>query len=138
VVAVLTAGAGGRRLGRVSTEHTARVARAYFEAWTNRRGADALRPLLAEDFVFDAGAVHVEGREAFLGATAWPARARTTLHAEAYDGEHAFHLYEAVNGLARIRSAEHLVVRDGVIVSSEILGDMAAFQVFMAAGGPAI
>src|SRR3954449_46326 len=118
----------------MSTEDTARVARAYFDAWTSRRGPDALRPMLAEGFVFDAGPVHIEGREAFLGASDWPARARTTLHAEAYDGEHAFQLYEAVNGLARIRSAKHLVVRAGVIASSEILGDLAAFQVFMAAG----
>src|SRR4051812_22274368 len=118
----------------MSTEDTARVARAYFAAWSNRRGADALRPLLAEHFVFDAGPVHIEGREAFLGASEWPARARTTLVAEAYDGEHAFQLYEAVNGFARLRSAEHLVVREGAIVASEIVGDLAAFQVFMAAG----
>jgi hypothetical protein len=118
----------------VATEDTARVARAYFDAWTNRRGAEALRPLLAEGFVFDAGPVHIEGREAFLGASEWPAAARTTLEAEAYDGEHAFQLYEAVNRFARIRSAEHLVVRDGAIVSSEIVGDLAAFQAFMAAG----
>jgi hypothetical protein len=121
----------------VSTHDTARVARAYFDAWTNRRGPDALRPLLAEGFVFDAGPVHIEGREAFLGATEWPARARTTLVAEAYDGAHGFQLYDAVNGLVRIRSAEHLVVRDGVIASSEIVGDLAAFQAFMA-GGSAI
>jgi hypothetical protein len=118
----------------VSTEDTARVARGYFDAWSSRRGADALRPLLAERFVFDAGPIHIEGREAFLGASEWPARATTTLVAEAYDGEHAFQLYEAVNGFARIRSAEHLVVRDGAIVSSEIVGDLAAFQAFMAAG----
>jgi ketosteroid isomerase-like protein len=113
---------------------TARIARAYFDAWSSRRGPDALRPLLAEDFVFDAGPIHLEGREAFLGATEWPARATTTLVAEAYDGEHAFQLYEAVNGTVRIRSAEHLVVRDGAIASSEIVGDLAAFQAFMAAG----
>ena len=118
----------------MSTEDTARVARAYFDAWTNRRGPETLRPMLAEGFVFDAGAVHIEGREAFLGAAGWPARATTTIHAEAYDGEHAFQLYEAVNGLERIRSAEHLVVRDGAIASSEIVGDLAAFQAFMAAG----
>jgi hypothetical protein len=118
----------------VSTEDTARVARAYFDAWTNRRGPDALRPLLAAGFVFDAGPVHIEGREAFLGASDWPARARTTLVAEAYDGEDAFQLYDAVNGLVRIRSAEHLVVRDGAIASSEIVGDLASFQAFMAAG----
>ena len=118
----------------MGTEDTARVARAYFEAWTSRRGPDALRALLAEDFVFDAGPVHIEGREAFLGASEWPAAARTTLEAEAYEGEHAFQLYEAVNGFARIRSVEHLVVRDGVIVASEIVGDLQAFQAFMAAG----
>jgi hypothetical protein len=118
----------------VGTEDTARVARAYFDAWSSRRAAGVLRPLLAPDFVFDAGPIHIEGREAFLGASEWPAGARTTLQAEAYDGEHAFQLYEAVNGFARIRSAEHLVVRGGVIVSSEIVGDLAAFQVFMAAG----
>jgi hypothetical protein len=120
----------------MSTEDTARIARAYFDAWTNRRGADALRPLLAEDFVFDAGPVHIEGREAFLGAAEWPARARTTLEAEAYDGEHGFQLYQAVNGMARIRSAEHLVVRDGVIAATEVVGDLAAFQAFMAASSP--
>ena len=118
----------------MSTADTARVARAYFEAWSNRRGPDALRPLLAETFVFDAGPVHIEGREAFLGAAEWPARARTTLLAEAYDGERAFQLYAAVNGTARVRSVETLLVRDGVVVASEILGDLAAFQVFMAAG----
>ena len=118
----------------MSTDDTARVARAYYETWTERRGPDALRPLLAETFVFDAGPVHIEGREAFLGVAEWPARATTTLVAEAYDGEHAFQLYQAVNGLARIRSAEHLIVRGGVIGSSEIVGDLAAFQVFMAAG----
>ena len=117
-----------------ATDETARIARAYFDAWSSRRGPDALRPMLAEDFVFDAGPVHIEGREAFLGASEWPARARTTLVAEGYDGEHAFQLYEAVNGMARIRSVEHLVVRDGVIAASEIVGDLAAFQVFMAAG----
>jgi hypothetical protein len=118
----------------VSTADTARIARAYFDAWSNRRGPDALRPLLAADIVFAAGPVHIEGREAFLGAAEWPARATTTLVAEAYDGEHGFQLYEAVNGTARIRSAEHIVVCDGVIVATEILGDLAAFQVFMAAG----
>ena len=118
----------------MSTDDTARVARAYYETWTERRGPDALRPLLAEAFVFDAGPIHIEGREAFLGAAEWPARAVTTLVAEAYDGDHAFHLWDAVNGTARIRSAEHLVVRGGVIATSEIVGDLADFQVFMAAG----
>jgi ketosteroid isomerase-like protein len=118
----------------MGTDDTARLARAYFDAWSNRRGPDVLRPLLAEDFVFTAGPVHIEGREAFLGAAEWPARAVTTLVAEAYDGEHGFQLWDAVNVTARIRSAEHLVVRGDVIAASEIVGDLAAFQVFTAAG----
>jgi hypothetical protein len=118
----------------VSTADTARVARAYFEAWSTRQGPEALRPLMAEDFAFVSGPTRIEGREAFLGAGAWPARATTTMQAEAYDGDHAFQLYEAVNGFARVRIAEHLTIRDGRIVTSEIVGDQAAFQVFMGAG----
>jgi hypothetical protein len=85
-------------------------------------------------FVFDARPTRIEGRDALLAGGGWPEGATTTMVAEAYDGEHAFQLYDAVNGLARIRSAEHLVVRDGAIASSEIVGDLAAFQAFMAAG----
>ena len=118
----------------MSTQETARVARAYYDAWTERRGPDELRPLMAEGFTFVSGPVVIEGREAFLGAAGWPQRATTTMLAEAYDGEHAFQLYEAVNGLARVRLAEHLTVRDGTIVSSEIVVDQAAFAAFMAAG----
>ncbi|MEA2226698.1 MAG: hypothetical protein QOF04_328 [Solirubrobacteraceae bacterium] len=110
------------------------MARAYFDAWTHRRGADALRALMDERFVFVSGPARIEGREAFLGAGDWPARATTTMQAEAYDGEDAFQLYEAVNGFARVRVAEHLTVRGGRIVASEIVGDQAALQVFMSAG----
>jgi hypothetical protein len=118
----------------VSTEETTRVARAWFEAWTNRRGADVLRELMDERFAFAAGPVRLEGREAFLAAAAWPERATTTLVAEVYDGEHGFQLYEAVNGMASIRVAEHLTVRDGVLAASEVVADQAAFAVFLAAG----
>ena len=82
-----------------------------------------------------AGAISGKApRDRVLSAAEWPARAVTTLVAEAYDGDHAFHLWDAVNGTARIRSAEHLLVRGGVIAASEIVGDLADFQVFMAAG----
>jgi hypothetical protein len=85
-------------------------------------------------FVFDARPTRIEGRDALLAGGGWPEGATTTMVAEAYDGEHAFQLYAAVNGMARIRSVEHLVVRDGAIATSEIVGDLAAFQAFMAAG----
>jgi hypothetical protein len=89
---------------------------------------------MSPQFVFEAGPQRVEGRDAFLAGGGWPEGATTTMVAEAYDGEHAFQLYAAVNGMARIRSVEHLVVRDGAIATSEIVGDLAAFQAFMAAG----
>jgi hypothetical protein len=117
------------------TDDTARVARAYHDAWTNRKGADALRELMAEAFVFDSAMMHVEGREQFLagaGANGWPERAVTTLIAEAYDDEHAFQLYTGSNGGKDVKIAEHLVIRDGHIVSSEVVVDGAAFMAFMA------
>ena len=74
------------------TDDTARVARAYDDAWTNRKGAGALRQIMAEAFIFDSALMHIEGREQFLaGASAngWPERAVATLLADAYDGEHS-------------------------------------------------
>jgi hypothetical protein len=117
------------------TEDTARVTRAYHDAWTNRKGPDALRELMGEEFVFDSAMMHIQGREQFLagaGANGWPERAVTKLLAEAYDGEHAFQLYIGSNGGTDVKIAEHLIVRDGKLVSSEVVVDGAAFMAFMA------
>ena len=46
------------------TDDTARVARAYHDAWTNRKGPEALRELIGEGFVFDSDMMHIEGRGA--------------------------------------------------------------------------
>jgi hypothetical protein len=92
------------------TDDTARVARAYHDAWTNRKGPEALRELMGEEFVFDSDMMHIEGREQFLagaGANGWPAQAITTLLAEAYDGEQAFQLYTASNGGKDVKIADH-------------------------------
>jgi hypothetical protein len=118
-----------------STEDTARVARAYHDTWTNRKGSDALRELMGEEFVFDSAMMQIQGREQFLagaGANGWPERAVTTLLAEAYDGEHAFQLYTGSNGGKNVKIAEHLIVRDRKLVSSEVVVDGAAFMAFMA------
>ncbi len=117
------------------TDDTARVARAYYEAWTNRKGAETLRKVMGEEFVFDSALMHIEGREKFLagaGAGGWPERAVTTLLAKAYDGEHAFQLYTATNGGKTVKIADHLMVRDGELVSSEVIVDNADFMAFMA------
>jgi hypothetical protein len=117
------------------TDETTRVARAYYDAWTNRKGPDALRELMGEGFVFDSAMMHIQGREQFLagaGANGWPEGAVTTLLAEAYDGEHAFQLYTGSNGGTSGKIAEHLIMRDGKLVSSEVVVDGAAFLAFMA------
>jgi hypothetical protein len=114
------------------TNDAAQVARAYHDAWPSRKGPAALRELMAETFVFDSAMMHVEGREQFLagaGADGWPEQAVRTLVAEAYDGEHAFQLY---TGSKNVKIAEHLVIRDGQLVSSEVVVDSAAFLAFMA------
>jgi uncharacterized protein YndB with AHSA1/START domain len=118
----------------MNTSRTRDLCRAYFDAWTHRRGPDALRPLLAEDFVFQAGPMRVEGREQFLRLAAWPDGATTTLIVDAYDGNHGLQLYQAVNGPVAVKIAEHLTVRDDTIVSTETITDPVGFSAFMAGG----
>ncbi len=118
----------------MTTDETRRVAQTYFEAWTSRKGPEALRPLMAEDFTFRAGDMVIEGREAFFEGGGWPDDAVTTMLAEAYDGSTAFQLYEATNGGASVQIADHLTVDDGRIVSAEVVCDGAKFMEFMAAG----
>lgn len=117
-----------------STQDTERIARTYFEAWTSRNG-ETTASLLAEDFSFRAGEMAVEGRDAFLTAGAFPADATTTLLDEAYQGEVGFQLYESTSADRKVLIAERLRVRDGRIVESMFVTDMAAFMAFM--GGPA-
>jgi SnoaL-like domain len=117
------------------TDDTTRVARGYYDAWTNRKGPDALRDLMAEEFTFDSAIMRIEGREQFLagaGASGWPESAATTLLAEAYDGEHAFQLYTGSNGDKTVKIAEHLVIREGRLLSSEVVVDAGSFMEFMA------
>ena len=116
----------------MTTEQTRDVARQYFQSWTARQGPDALRKLMTEDFTFRAGEMTIEGREAFFAGGAWPERATTELLAEAYDGEHAFQLYEASNGSASVTIADHLTLRDGRIASAEVVCDAERFGQFMA------
>lgn len=115
----------------MSTSDSARIARAYFDAWSSKKGTEVLRPLMAEGFSFSAGEMHVEGRDNFLAGGNWPDGAVTTLIAEAYDGEHGFQLYSAVNGNKVVRIVEYLTVRDGVVVASEIITDQNQFMAFM-------
>jgi ketosteroid isomerase-like protein len=108
---------------------TRQVARRYFDAWTSG-DSDTVAALLAPDFSFAAGDLRIDGREAFLAASAFPRDATVTMVAEASEDDVAFQLYDASRGDRIIRVVEQLTVRDGQIASSVFVTDMAAFMAF--------
>lgn len=118
------------------TDRTRAIAQRYFAAWTARRSDEVLE-LLAEDLCFTAGPdILVEGREAFIDGEDWPAGVTTALLAEAYDGTHAFQLYDATHGAVTMRVAEHFTLRDGRIATIDFVADMAIYPAFIAGQPP--
>jgi SnoaL-like domain len=113
-----------------TTEQTAEIARAYFKAWTSA-DRDGVANALAEDFVFASAMVTLQGRQAVLDTQAWPRGATTTIVAEAYQDDHGFQMYDAVNGANTVRVVEHLEVADGRLVRSTVVVDAAAFRAFL-------
>jgi SnoaL-like domain len=113
----------------MSTEQTAEIARAYFQSWTtgNRAGVEKA---LAEDFVFASPTMTLNGRQAILDSAAWPDGATTTIVAEAYQDDHGFQMYDAVNGGNTVRVVEHLEVAGGRLVRSTVVVDKADFGAF--------
>jgi SnoaL-like domain len=116
--------------GDDGTAETQRVARRYFEAWTSRDASTAASTL-AEGFRFTSAGMTIEGRDAFLDAGAFPQDATTTMVVEAYQGEIGFQMYDAKRGDSIARIVEQLTVRDGLIVSSTFVTDMASFTAFL-------
>jgi SnoaL-like domain len=110
-----------------NTRETEATARKYFEAWTSGDFA-TVSALLAPDFTFAAGDMSIQGREAFLNASAFPPDAHTSMVAQAYQGETAFQLYDATRGSQTVRIVEQLTVRHGVITGSTFVTDRAAFM----------
>lgn len=113
-----------------TTEQTAEIARAYFQAWTTG-DRDGVVRALADDFVFDSAMVTLHGRQAVLDSQAWPAGATTTIVAEAYQGDRGFQMYDAVNGANSVRVVECLRVAGGRLVRSDVVVDAAAFRAFL-------
>jgi len=116
--------------------HTQQLARRYFDAWTSGDG-DTVATVLSPTFRFEAGDMRIDGREAFLDSGAFPRDATVTMVAEAYQDDVAFQMYDATRGDRTIRVVEQLTVRDGQIISSNFVADMAAFAAFTGAGAPA-
>jgi ketosteroid isomerase-like protein len=119
------------RGGHVS--ETQQVARRYFDAWTSG-DSDTVATVLSPDFRFTAGDLRIDGREAFLDSGAFPRDATVTMVAEAYQDDVAFQLYDATRGDRTIRIVEQLTVRDGQIISSVFVTDLAAFAAFAGMG----
>jgi ketosteroid isomerase-like protein len=115
---------------------TQHVARRYYDAWTSG-DSNTVAALLSPVFRFTAGDLSIDGREAFLDSGAFPRDATVSMVAEAYQGEVAFQMYDATRGDRSIRVVEQLTVRDGQIISSNFVADMAAFAAFTGAGAPA-
>lgn len=113
-----------------TTEQTAEIARAYFKAWTHG-DRDGVTKALAEDFVFDSAMMTLHGRQAILDSQSWPKGATTTIVAEAYQDDHGFQMYDAVNGPNSVRVVECLQARDGRLVRSTVVVDAAAFRAFL-------
>jgi ketosteroid isomerase-like protein len=114
---------------------TQQIARRYFDAWTSG-DSGTVAALLSPAFRFAAGDMTIDGRDAFLDAGAFPRDATVTMVAEAYQDDVAFQLYDASRGDRSVRVVEQLTVRDGAIVSSVFVADMAAFAAFAGLGGP--
>jgi hypothetical protein len=119
------------RGGHVS--ETQQVARRYFDAWTSG-DSDTVATVLSPDFRFTAGDLTIDGREAFLDSGAFPRDATVTMVAEAYQDDLAFQLYDATRGDRTIRIVEQLTVRDGQIISSIFVTDLATFAAFIGMG----
>jgi ketosteroid isomerase-like protein len=117
-------------MSQPSTSDTEAIARRYFEAWTSGDRA-TVTSLLAPDFTFRAGDMAIDGRDAFLSAGAFPRDARTTMVAQAYQGDTGFQMYDAARGPRTVRIVEQLTVRHGVITSSTFVADMSAFMALL-------
>jgi SnoaL-like domain len=117
-----------------STQETAEIARSYFRAWTSGNKAEMER-LLDENFVFESAMMTINGRDSLLSSQSWPKDAKTSLAAEAYEGDQGFQMYDATNNGNSVRIAEHLQVRDGKLVHSTVVVDGAAFMAFFGMPG---
>ncbi|MCD2440982.1 nuclear transport factor 2 family protein [Agromyces sp. SYSU K20354] len=113
-------------MAETATEDTRQCARRYFEAWTTGDTATA-GAALHPDFQFSAGDMQIDGRDAFLSAGAFPRDAVVTMVAEAYEGGVAFQMYDATLDGRTARIVEQLAVKDGLIVRSTFVTDMASF-----------
>lgn len=98
---------------------------------------EAVRPLLAEDFAFHGPFVQVRGREPFLGSAAGlkPIVRGHRLRQQWADGDEVCSWYELSLETpvksGSVTMSEWHTVRDGKVVSGQVVFDAAAFRAFL-------
>ncbi|MEO1057597.1 MAG: hypothetical protein AAFY28_11845 [Actinomycetota bacterium] len=113
------------------------IGRQWWDAWTGRASTEEKRSLLADEVVFRFNtAPEKRGVDAFLSGETWPSGFTATLLAEVPQGQRVVHLYDVVNGSARMRVAELLSVGDGRITAIDFIVDTAAYPAFLAGDAP--
>ena len=123
--------AAGTRLHLVHTRLPADVDPGQFTQWW-AASLDALFALLTKDpSMPDTAALC---RTYFDTWTNRRGGATTEMIVDAYTDDQGLQLYAATNGKVTAKIAEHLVVRDGKIASTETITDSAAFGAFLAGG----
>jgi ketosteroid isomerase-like protein len=109
---------------------TLSVVRAYHDAWTSKRFDDAVR-LLAPDLAVEVPVNEYPTRESFAAALeGFGSMVESVeLLSETSAGHEAMVLYDMdVQGLGRIRVAEHFTVQDGKIVRVRQIHDTAPLR----------
>jgi hypothetical protein len=89
---------------------------------------------MAEEFVFDSAMMHIEGRDQFLagaGASAGRSRRSRLCSRRPSTANTPSSSTPVATAAKNVKIAEHLVVRDGRLTSSEVVVDGAAFMAFM-------
>jgi ketosteroid isomerase-like protein len=115
------------------------IFRAYLERFTGG-DVDGAAELLADDYTFDGPILQAKDKAEFLaGSTAAAAMARgCTIRHQWADGDDVCSVYdfeiETPDGAGAIPMAEWAVIRDGKLVSSQVLFDTAAMAALMPAG----
>ncbi|MFI6296010.1 nuclear transport factor 2 family protein [Nonomuraea sp. NPDC050790] len=103
----------------------AEIATLFVEAFA-RRDVDAMAGHLADDVVFESPRGTIEGAAPVLAAMGQFAEvvAGVQILSVLGDGEQAMIMYDMVTGpFGTLRAADHLVIRDGRIVSDRLVFD---------------
>lgn len=117
------------------TQNPAEIAVAFIEAFA-RKDIDTLSGYFAADVVFESPKVQLAGAEAVTEAMGQFAQAVLGIEIIAALGDHerAIIMYDMKTGpFGTLRAADHFVIKDGKIVSDQLVFDTHELRKFEAA-----